>query len=80
MKRMSMATRKYLTAAIARRYKKERRAEKSRLLDEFVLISGYHRKHAMRLLRADGEDHPVSEKPRRRAYDDAARSALALLS
>ncbi|MHC2618101.1 hypothetical protein ACVIW2_000132 [Bradyrhizobium huanghuaihaiense] len=51
MRRLSMATRKELTAAVGERYRSGDRVEKARILDEFVNITGYHRKHAMRLLR-----------------------------
>jgi hypothetical protein len=47
MRRISMATRDELVAAIAGRYSQ---AERSRILDEFTAISGFHRKHAMRPL------------------------------
>jgi hypothetical protein len=43
-----MATRDELVAAVIERYSKGRRAEKGRILDEFVAITGFHRKHAMR--------------------------------
>ncbi len=79
MRRMSMATRREMTAAVAQRYKKAERAEKMRLLDEFVLVSGFHRKHAMRLLRANVDERPVARRTRRRVYDEPVRSALILL-
>lgn len=40
-----------LLEAIRPRYWRASRAEKTRILDEFVANSGYHRKHALRLLR-----------------------------
>jgi hypothetical protein len=40
-----------LAAAIQARYLKAPRAEKGRILDEFVAATGYHRRHAVRLLR-----------------------------
>jgi hypothetical protein len=52
MGRLSMATRKELTEVAAERYQTSNYAEKTRILGEFVAITGYHRKHAMRLLRA----------------------------
>jgi hypothetical protein len=40
-----------LAAAWQTRYLKARRSEKSRLLDEFVTVTGYHRRYALTLLR-----------------------------
>ena len=47
-----MAARDELVAAIAGRYAQGDRAERGRILDEFAAVTGFHRKHAMRLLRA----------------------------
>jgi hypothetical protein len=61
MRLISVTTKKELVAALAKRYAAGKREEKSRILDQFVTISGMHRKHAMRLLRgADGQ--PQSRK------------------
>jgi hypothetical protein len=46
-----MAARDELVAAIAGRYAQGDRAERGRILDEFSAVTGFHRKHAMRLLR-----------------------------
>ena len=46
MRRVSMATRDELVGAIAERYVQGGRAEKSRILGEFVAVTGFHRKHA----------------------------------
>ena len=61
MRRVSMATRDELVAAVIERYSNGRRAEKGRILDEFVAVTGFHRKHAMRVLRAD---HPSGARDR----------------
>ncbi|WP_287096262.1 hypothetical protein [Mesorhizobium sp.] len=37
--------------AIIERYRSSCRADKQRILDEFVAVTGYHRKHAIRVLR-----------------------------
>jgi hypothetical protein len=50
MRRVSMATRDELVGAVRQRYIEGGRAEKARILDEFVAVSGFHRKHAMQLL------------------------------
>ena len=51
MRRVSMGTRDELIAALAGRYGEAGRIERGRILDEFVAVTGYHRKHAMRVLR-----------------------------
>ena len=48
---VSVETRRELCAAIAVRYRTADRQSKKLVLDEFVKITGYHRKHAIRLLR-----------------------------
>ncbi|MCA1867966.1 hypothetical protein HW571_20010 [Agrobacterium genomosp. 3] len=52
MRLISVTAKKELVAALAKRYAAGKREEKSQILDQFVSISGMHRKHAMRLLRA----------------------------
>src|SRR5271157_530083 len=78
MGRLSMATRKELTLVAAERYQTSANSEKTRMLDEFVDITGYHRKHAMRLLRGDLGAQSGGRK-RRRIYAEAERNALVLL-
>src|SRR5215470_14060240 len=52
MRRISMSARDELVAVVADRYARGDRGERGRILDEFAAVTGYHRKHAMRLLRA----------------------------
>src|SRR5215213_11456747 len=78
MRRVSMTTRDELVAAVAERYARSGRSERGRILDEFVAVTGHHRKHAMRLLR--GGDGSAERKARRgRVYDAAMREALIVL-
>ena len=51
MRKVSMATRVELVEAVGERYRSSDRVSKGRVLDEFVAVTGFHRKHAMRLLR-----------------------------
>lgn len=74
-----MATRDELLAAVAGRYRSGEREEKGRILDEFAAMTGHHRKHAMRLLRAGLGDRRTGPRPHRRLYDDAVREALIVL-
>lgn len=68
---LSMATGSELTAAIMDRYRSARRADKRRILDEFVTVAGYHRKHAIRVLNRR-EPRPPSSRGRNRHYGAAA--------
>jgi hypothetical protein len=48
-----------------------------KILDEFVALTGYHRKHAVRVLRA--EVAAKETRARNRLYDEAVRQALTVL-
>jgi len=74
-----MATRNELVEAIAARYARSDRAEKARILDEFVAVTNFHRKHAMRLLRGGASAGRSGPRPNRRVYDDAVREALLVI-
>ena len=72
-----MATRRELIQAIAERYRTAGRAGKKQILNEFVQVTGYHRKHAIRALKRI--DRGDASAPRSRIYDEAVRSALTIL-
>jgi hypothetical protein len=65
-----------LVAAQRSRYLAAPRAEKGRILDEFVAATGYHRKHAVRLLRAGPPPPRVGHGGRKRVYDALVDGAL----
>jgi hypothetical protein len=67
-----------LVAAVADRYARGDRGERGRILDEFAAVTGYHCKHAMRLL-AGQVNRRWGPRPGRRIYDDAVREALIVL-
>jgi len=83
-KKVSQRMRHELIAAVAGRYQRGGRDEKTRILDEFARITGYHRKHAIRLL--TGQHMAASldidaamqatKRTRKRAYDEAFVSSL----
>jgi hypothetical protein len=79
MRRLSMATRDELITALSRRYGEAGRIERGRILDEFVAVTGYHRKHAMRVLRSGSTGSRNARRPGRRVYGEAVREALILL-
>ena len=74
-----MATRDELLDALRGRYGEARRVEKGRILTEFAAVTGYHRKHAARVLRATTRPDRSRPRPERRLYDEAVREALILL-
>src|SRR5581483_8022379 len=75
---ISKQTRAELLAALRERYRTASRADKAKILDEFVAVAGCHRKHAIRLL-AEHRPAATAAKPVRRVYDEAVREALTVL-
>lgn len=76
MRKVSMATRTELVEAVGDRYRSADRTNKRRILDEFVAVTGFHRKHAMRLLRAKRPAKSEGSRRERRIYDEAVKTAL----
>jgi hypothetical protein len=64
-----MATRDELVAAIVERYGRSNRAERGQILNEFVAVTGFHRKHAARLLGGGLRGRRIGPRPARRVYD-----------
>jgi hypothetical protein len=79
MGRVSMATKAELVAAIGDRYRAGARTERSKILDEFVAVTGYHRKHAIRLLRPKVPDCAAVQRRIRRRYGVEVQHALIAL-
>jgi hypothetical protein len=73
-----MTTRKELIGAVGARYRDASTNERTKILDEFVAVTGYHRKHAIRVLGSE-PFHDPSTPPRSRLYDEAVRQALIVL-
>jgi hypothetical protein len=79
MSKISTETRRELVATIQDRYQSAARLDKQRILDEFVALTGYHRKHAVRILGTPKDEDPSSRTPRERIYGEAVREALVVL-
>ena len=79
MRKMSTTARDELVNALARRYAVGTRQEKTRILDELEAVTGFHRKHAMRVLRSGPTGPRTEGRASRRIYDDAIRDALVVL-
>ena len=73
---ISLATRTEVLGAIRDRYAEAPKRDKSRMLDEFVALTGCHRKHAVRLINQHGQEKERSVSRGKRIYDDAVRQAL----
>src|SRR5512134_3959741 len=48
---MSLKSKRELIEAVQPRYLKANKTEKQKMLDEFTSVTGYHRKHAIRVLK-----------------------------
>jgi len=71
-----MATRGELVKVVGERYRSADRESKGFTLDEPPAVTGFHRKQAMRLLRAQQSAAGDSARGKRRIYDEAARMVL----
>ena len=68
MSTISPETRRELVTAVAGRYQRSTPAEKGWILDEFVALTGYHRKHAIPVLNGSSA-MPAARRGRRSVYD-----------
>ena len=77
---ISKHTRKELIEVLRKRYVKASKKEKKKMLDEFIAVAGYHRKHAVRLLgnrdQAEELNRPISSL---RIYGEAVKEALIII-
>lgn len=67
---------KELIEAVRQRYKKASKIEKTVILNEYVSVSGCHRKHAIRLLGNGQADCSNSLSIGRRVYNEAVKEVL----
>ena len=78
-KKVSQATRVELIGAVRDRYQAAARREKQQILDEFEAVTGYYRKHAIRLLSRKEGGSPRPRPARSRTYDEGVRQAVVVL-
>jgi hypothetical protein len=76
---ISMGARREVVSAVAERYRSAGRREKGRILDELTAVTGWHRKHAVRALRAKPPMQAAETVPRKRRYNGAIRDAVTVL-
>jgi hypothetical protein len=77
--RISKQAQGELVGALRERYRASKKGQKTKILDEFVILAGFHRKHAIRLLRGEGGWPCPRQGYGRRIYDEAVRVALVVL-
>ena len=82
--KISTDTKAELVQVLGIQYRKSSKMGKTRILDQFIAVSGYHRKHAIHLLRGETGSEPnqrnLSVKNHgRRIYDEAVKGALIIL-
>ena len=73
---MSPQARREVLTAVRSRYRKANRQEKKVILDEFVAVTGYHRKYAIQLLNHGAPATTGERRKRRRTYPVEVISAL----
>ena len=69
-----------LLATIGDRYGRSPGKDKSRILDEFIAVTGHHRKHGIRLLGKPDDDEGTTRPVRgRRIYHEAVGEAVIVI-
>ena len=69
-----------LLATLRDRYRCSSKKDKTRILDEFIAITGHHRKHGIRLLgKLDDHQDTTRSVKARRIYDEAVREAVIVI-
>ena len=68
-----------LLATIQDRHRAPSKNDKTRILDEFVAVTGHHRKQAIRLLRPSDNEGAPNPVRVRRIYDEAVREVVIMV-
>jgi hypothetical protein len=76
---LSVTTRRELIEAVAARYRAAGRNQKKEILDEFVKVTGFHRKHAIRVLKKTPGREVSEPRQRARIYNEAVGEALTIV-
>jgi hypothetical protein len=79
MAEISASARRELVQAVTGRYRLAQPDEKKRILEEFVAVTGYHRKHAIRVLNTPHATTVSTLRGRVTLYGEAVRQAIVIL-
>lgn len=77
--RMNLKAKRELVRVVAEKYQRAGRHDKHKILEQFVAVTGYHRKHSIRLLNSTAELVTPRRTRRFRVYDEAVKQALVVL-
>jgi len=77
--KMTHAARAELASRVRRRYQSATIKQKGKILDEFIAVTGYHPKAAIRVLNTEPLPKRRQKRSRPSLYDEAARAALIVL-
>jgi len=82
--KISTDTKAELIRVLGIQYHKSSKMQKTQILDQFIAVSGYHRKHAIRLLSGEtgsngNQSNSCKMSRSRRIYDEAVKEALIVL-
>jgi hypothetical protein len=77
MSKVSSKVRRVLVEVVSERYTQSSRAQKRPILDEFETVTGYHRKHAIRIL-CGARNSPAKTESKQRSpvHDEAVKQRL----
>ena len=77
--RMNLKAKRELVRVVSEKYQCAEKRDKRKILDQFVAVTGYHRKHSIRLLNSTAELVAPRRARRFRVYDEAVKEALVVL-
>ena len=76
---MTLMSRREMLDEARKRYGRAGKKEKTRILNEFVLYTKYHRKYALALLNGHHSHHKASIRRRKRTYTQEVTDALTVI-
>ena len=79
MAKISRSARGELMGALKQRYSEASKEEKTRILDECVALTGFHRKHVIRVLSGKSRSPCTERKTCRKIYNEAVKEAMIVL-
>lgn len=79
MKKISKETRVELIHALRCRYLNAKKTDKATILNEFTELTGFHRKHAIRILNKETTKNDGPTRHGNRVYDEAVKQAIIVI-